>query len=238
MDGHPANSTASVAARALPETASAGQVVAVNAPARPSRFVSWPRTWELTLAFILGICAVLTVQSAWKLLQPPTPLSQATAGIDLNAADAGTLRQLPGVGPHLAARIVDHRQKHGPFQRVDDLREVHGIGPATLERLRMVVMVTPGQGDSNNSPGFTQPLRSGPKSLPVEPIDLNTASLEQLMTLPSIGPAMAERIIASRTSQGPFQSVDDLTRIRGIKSKTLEKLLPYITVKKDGKGAS
>ena len=172
------------------------------------------------------------VQSAWKLIQPPAPMTASTAGIDLNAADVGLLRQLPGVGPHLAARIVDHRDKHGPFQRVDDLRAVHGIGPATLERMRQVVMVAYSPGTVQDTPGTMQPLRSGPKQLPTEPIDLNTASREQLMTLPGIGPVMAERILADRDERGPFQTVDDLTRILGIKSKMLEKLLPYVTVKK------
>lgn len=220
-------------------TDSLGTSPALAALPLPQRAMAltWPRAWELSLAFVLGICAVLIAQSAWKLMQPPTPLSMSTANVDINAADTGTLRQLPGVGPHLAARIVEHREKHGPFQKVDDLRAVQGIGPVILERLRMVVMVTPGLGESSSEPGVMQPLRSGRKTSPSETIDLNTASLEQLMTLPGIGPAMAERIVASRTTQGPFQSVNDLTRIRGIKGKTLEKLLPFVTVNGNARGA-
>src|SRR6185369_3230740 len=78
------------------------QVVAKRRP------LAWPRLWENALAFVLGICAVLVVQSAWRLWKPPEPLSSAPGGVDVNTADLGTLRQLPGVGPHLAARIVDH----------------------------------------------------------------------------------------------------------------------------------
>ena len=61
--------------------------------------------------------------------------------IDLNAADAATLDRLPGVGPVLAARIVEHRRAHGPFERVEDLRAVRGIGPRLLERLRPCVRI-------------------------------------------------------------------------------------------------
>jgi competence ComEA-like helix-hairpin-helix protein len=61
--------------------------------------------------------------------------------IDLNAADATALDRLPGVGPVLAARIVEHRRAHGPFERVDDLRAVRGIGPRLLERLRPCVRI-------------------------------------------------------------------------------------------------
>ncbi|MFT3880119.1 MAG: ComEA family DNA-binding protein [Gemmatales bacterium] len=198
---------------------------------------SWPRSWEFALAFTLGVCVVIMVQSAWKLIQPPVPLTQSAMGVDLNAADLGTLRQLPGVGPHLAARIVDHREKNGPFNRIDDLKAVHGIGPATLERLRQVVMVsTTGESAASSSAREMQPLRSGPKSLPSEPLDINTASKEQFMSLPGIGATLADRILEERAEHGPFTSVKDLSRVRGIKGKTLEKLLPYVTVKKPESG--
>ena len=55
--------------------------------------------------------------------------------VDLNSADVATLKGLPGVGPALAARIVEER-KEGLFQGIEDLVRVHGIGIATVERLR------------------------------------------------------------------------------------------------------
>ncbi len=89
---------------------------------------------------------------------PPPPVSEGTglenapsAGgggdpafpIDLNTATAAELEALPRVGPATAARIVAWREEHGPFRRVEDLLEVPGIGPATLERLRPYVRVGP-----------------------------------------------------------------------------------------------
>lgn len=56
--------------------------------------------------------------------------------IDLNTADAAELEELPGVGPAIAQRILEHRDKNGPFTSVDGLLEVSGIGPATLEDIR------------------------------------------------------------------------------------------------------
>lgn len=56
--------------------------------------------------------------------------------IDLNTADATELEALPGVGPAIAQRIVEHREKNGAFASVDALLEVSGIGPATLEEIR------------------------------------------------------------------------------------------------------
>jgi competence protein ComEA len=62
------------------------------------------------------------------------PAGQAGAVLDLNTASAGELEALDGIGPALAARIVAYREQVGPFQRVQDVLEVRGIGPRTLER--------------------------------------------------------------------------------------------------------
>ena len=52
-----------------------------------------------------------------------------------------TLETLNGVGPVLAAAIIQYRTEHGPFASIDQLDEVSGIGPATLEDLRSQVTV-------------------------------------------------------------------------------------------------
>lgn len=56
--------------------------------------------------------------------------------VNVNAADAGALVALNGVGPVLAERIVDYRDEHGSFQAIEDLLNVSGIGPAMLEKIR------------------------------------------------------------------------------------------------------
>ena len=61
--------------------------------------------------------------------------------VDLNRATASELRQLPGIGPVTAQRIIAHREQHGPFLTPEDLMEVSGIGSRTLERLAPLVTV-------------------------------------------------------------------------------------------------
>jgi competence protein ComEA len=59
----------------------------------------------------------------------------------LNTAGEAELISLPGIGPVLAQRIIAHRQREGPYQRLEDLLQVEGIGPKLLERLRPLVTV-------------------------------------------------------------------------------------------------
>jgi competence protein ComEA len=60
----------------------------------------------------------------------------ALTPIDLNRATVEQLEAVPGIGAVMAQRIVDFREQHGPFDRVDDLLKVKGIGERSLEKLR------------------------------------------------------------------------------------------------------
>jgi len=76
--------------------------------------------------------------------------------------------------------------------------------------------------------------RSAPQAAaatPQFPINLNTATAEQLEAIPGIGPVLAQRIIEYRQTHGRFQSVDELLEVRGIGSKRLENMRPYVVVK-------
>ncbi len=63
--------------------------------------------------------------------------------VDINTADAVALEALPGVGPSIAQAIVEWRETNGPFASVDELEDVPGIGPATLDEIRAGARVGP-----------------------------------------------------------------------------------------------
>ncbi|RPJ49195.1 MAG: helix-hairpin-helix domain-containing protein, partial [Chloroflexi bacterium] len=72
--------------------------------------------------------------------------------------------------------------------------------------------------------------KSASSGIPAELVDLNTATLEELETLPGIGATRAQQIIDYRQAHGGFKTIDELDNVSGIGPATLEKLRPFITV--------
>ena len=68
---------------------------------------------------------------------PAFAAAQAPAGkVNLNTATVSQLVDLPGIGPALAARIVEHRQKNGAFKSVEDVLAVKGIGEKNFAKIQ------------------------------------------------------------------------------------------------------
>lgn len=72
-------------------------------------------------------------------VQPPAQRSSSDLKVNINTADATALESLPGIGPSLAQRILDYRQAHGPFARIEDIQDVSGIGPATFAKIQDLI---------------------------------------------------------------------------------------------------
>jgi len=89
---------------------------------------------NLRIAVMIGVVVAVALSAA---AAGPGP---ASAGkVNVNTATAEQLALLPGIGPALAGRIVAHRAENGPFQTIDELVAVRGIGERSLERLRPYV---------------------------------------------------------------------------------------------------
>ena len=78
---------------------------------------------------IIPLCIVVAVMMALVSVS----LAQEAEKININKASAVELTQLKRIGPKLSERIVEYREKHGPFELPEDIMQVRGIGPKTFE---------------------------------------------------------------------------------------------------------
>ena len=83
---------------------------------------------------------------------PATPAPQASPSpqapaLNLNTATKADLEKLPGVGPAMAQRILDYRQKVGAFKKAEELMNVQGIGEKSFLKLKPLVTVVPAKSD-------------------------------------------------------------------------------------------
>ena len=107
------------------------------------------------LILTLGLWSRTTaVGPAQPSLPPIDPEKNPHAGfsVNINTANADELSLLPLVGPTLAQRIVEERQRQGPFASVDELSRTPGIGPHRVNELRPFIVVANSQLDSPTAP--------------------------------------------------------------------------------------
>jgi competence protein ComEA len=231
-----------------PESAApAASAVVLSTPTPVA--VGTSRSSQFALGVVLAIALGLLAYRGYGNGFGTRPTELASAPVtDLNQADRAQLEQVPGIGPTLAKAIEDHRAKKGPFRSVEELRQVKGVGPVTLDKVRPFLRVEPTNLPTTDSisdeplvlerkpttPSAAPPPRanSGTKKLQPgdPPIDVNTAGLDELIRLPGIGPSIAQNIIAARADR-PFRTLADLDKVKGIGPKKLEQIKPFVMVK-------
>jgi competence protein ComEA len=207
--------------------------------------MTWPIGVQIALGFLIT-ANVFFLLGRWTQAGPPPAfeaavINQPGAVLDINRANKAEFRLIPGIGDALAQRIIDYRARNGSFRNIDELRNVAGIGPKTLDRVRHYLFVTPEEAFATRDeiepmsvPSSTKPsprtaTASKKASQLAEPINVNQASQTDLQKLPGIGPKLSQRILDTR-AKAAFKSIDDLRRVPGIGPKTLEKLRPHVTI--------
>jgi competence protein ComEA len=164
--------------------------------------------------------------------------------INLNTADSETLQTLPGVGPSIAEAIIAAR----PFKNVNELKDVRGIGEERFKDIKPLVTARKSPENVGAAASTTRGVDKGPprqlaevarevrsserarepRAVPSGPkININTATQEELESLPGIGPVKAQAIIDGR----PYRRVDEVMNVKGIKEGIFEDIRDRITVR-------
>ena len=149
--------------------------------------------------------------------------SNAAACTDINSASSAALQSVTGIGPAKAQAVLDHIQSNGPFSSIDDVTRVRGIGPATLRNIRDAGFCVDGDPQPQSetpTPAASKPATASGNGC----TDINSASSAALESVTGIGPAKAQAVLEYIQSNGPFSSIDDVTRVRGIGPATLRNI--------------
>lgn len=162
----------------------------------------------------------LTATDSGSYDQPKSPIS-ASAAIEVVVAVGGKVRKPGLVRLASGARVADALTAAGGAEPGVDVA-VLNLARKVVDGELIMVGVTPPPG---------QALPTGPAAPAVGgPVNLNTATLTDLDTLPGVGPVLAQRILDARDAQGGFKAVGDLRKVDGIGDARYEQLKDLVTV--------
>ncbi len=141
----------------------------------------------------------------------PTRRNKKAAEIvvkDLNKATAADLREVPGIGDKLSARIIKFRDRLGGFYTIDQLEDVYGLAPRVAQDAKRYFQVS---------------------SLPTnQKININTASAEEIARLIYIPYSLAEEIVIYRSMNGGITAFKELAKIEGFPEDKIDRIALYL----------
>lgn len=129
--------------------------------------------------------------------------------VDINNGDTADFIALPGIGPVLASRIINFRNKLGGFHSIDQVGETYGLPDTTFQELKPYLTL------------------SSPET---RKLNINTTSKEELNAHPYINWKQASAIVEYRNQHGPYKSIDELKNIMILDEATFEKIRIYLAV--------
>jgi len=194
-------------------------------------------------------CCLLVVLLGWRVLRSEggaggaAPAATVASAAASSSSPAVTAEAAPARDTTATVHVVGAVRRSGVYrlrmgQRVQDAiaRAGGATARANLQAINLAAkvadgqqIVVPGKGGAAAAPAAAAPAVGG-AAVGGAPINLNSASAEQLDTLDGVGPATAQTILEFRTEHGGFSSVDDLSQIPGIGPKRLESLRAQVTV--------
>lgn len=130
--------------------------------------------------------------------------------IDLNTATASQLQKVRGIGEAYSNRIVKYRDKQNGFVADVQLQEVYGLKPEVITRITNEFTV------------------KTPKA--IDKVSVNKATRDQLVNIPYIDYEVAHQIIEQRVLRDGFQSIEELTKVKGFPVKKIEIIKLYLTL--------
>jgi competence protein ComEA len=188
----------------------------------PRRYAAWAAA-VLVLLLLTGWYLARSRPTAGASVPPPAAISvaQADDGGGRTVVDVAGAVHRPGVYTMPGgARVEDALKRAGGATRRADLSQINRA--AKLEDGRQILVPLrprPGTVTAAPAPGA-----------PAQPVNLNTATLDQLDQLDGVGPAMAQKILDFRKAHGGFGTVDDLDQIPGIGEKRMAALRDHVRV--------
>lgn len=207
-------------------------------------------SFDLTpVRLVAGLMALVVVGLVgWRLLGAPPPpaemrlpLTSSTSRPSSTVAGEPASTMAPGdtageVVVHVAGAVATPGvlRLPGDARVADAIAAAGGAVPdADLGRINLAAHIQDGQQVYVPKLGEPTPAAAPGGSTPAgpaAPLNLNTASAEELDALPGVGPAIAQAIVDHRTQNGPFASIENLLDVRGIGQAKLDTLRPQVTV--------
>lgn len=134
-----------------------------------------------------------------------------TIVMDINMATQEDLKKVYGIGEALSERILKEKRKFGGFVSMEQINDIWGLSPEVIEKIKLSFKI---------------------EKLPeIKKININTASINELMTLPYIRYSLAKSIVTFRSMNGTIENSEDLTKINGFSVDKVKIIALYLDFK-------